>query len=69
MDEITISVKELYEIAKQMLDDKMDWVTVSILDADGTGENALPPSVSLEAFTDDAPYEGIVYDDIDAASP
>ena len=47
----------------------MDWVTVSILDADGTGENALPPSLSFEAFTDDAPYEGIVYDDIDAASP
>lgn len=68
MDEIKIPVKQLYERAKQMLDDGMDVVTLGISDADGEGEDATPLFVWFEASTKDAPYEGIDYEEIEAIS-
>lgn len=68
MDEITVSVEKLYERAKQMLDDGMDVVTIGISDAEGEGEDAIPPFMWFEASTKDAPYEGIDYEDIDAVA-
>ena len=66
MYEINISVKSLYEKAKQMFDDGMDTVVVSILDPDGEGEDALPACISFEASTAEDPEMGIDYDEIEA---
>ena len=66
MDEIKISVKQLYERAKQMLDDGMDTVILSILTSD-EDEN-VPIALSLEAVAKDTPYEGVDYDEIEAVS-
>ena len=66
MDEIKISVKQLYERAKQMLDDGMDTVILSILTSD-EDEN-VPIALSLEAAAKDTPYEGVDYDEIEAVS-
>ena len=66
MDEIKISVKQLYERAKQMLDDGMDTVILSILTSD-EGED-VPIALSLEAAAKDTPYEGVDYDEIEAVS-
>lgn len=66
MDEITVSVKELYNRAKQMLDDGMDIVTLGVSGGDGEGKDETPFFVWFEASTKDAPYEGIDYEEIEA---
>lgn len=66
MNEITVSAKDLYETAKAMLDDGMDTVTVSIMEADGEGDDALPACLHFEASRDSAPEMGIDYEEIDA---
>lgn len=69
MDEIEVRVKDLYEIVKQLIDDGMDTVTVSILPADDNGGDRIPPSLSFEASTFEAPYEGVDYDNVYAYEP
>ncbi|MBM6724322.1 hypothetical protein [Pseudoflavonifractor phocaeensis] len=68
MDEIEISVKDLYEKAKMMLDDGMDTVVLRLCEADGEGDDALPACVSFEASTSEAPFAGVDYEEIEAIS-
>lgn len=68
MDEIEISVKSLFEKAKLMLDDGMDTVVLRLFEADGEGEDAIPPCVSFEASRADEPEIGIDYEEIEAIS-
>ena len=68
MNEITISVKEFYERAKQMMDDGMDIVTLNILGGEDDEIDGLPLFLSLEASSKAVPYEGISYDEIEAIS-
>lgn len=68
MNEIEISVKELYEKSKEMLDDGMKTVVLRFIEADGEGENALPACVSFEASTAKNPDIGIDYEEIESIS-
>ena len=68
MNEIKISVKELYEKSKEMLDDGMKTVVLRFIEADGEGENALPACVSFEASTAENPDIGIDYEEIESIS-
>lgn len=68
-DSITIKVSELYERAKQMQDDGMEYVKLSILDEDEVDDDIIPPSLWLNAFSDEEPgsidYDGIESIDVD----
>lgn len=63
MDEIEISVKDLYERAKQMLDDGMDTVVLRLVEPD-EDEDGLPAHVSFEASTFSDPDFGVDYEEI-----
>lgn len=68
MDTITVPVKELYRQLKEMIDDGMDYVEVSIMEADNYDpDNPIPPSIELMAFSLDTPEEGVMYDGVDAS--
>ena len=49
-----------------MFGDGMDVVTVGLQDADGVGEDDLPPCIYFVASTHYAPYEGVDYGEIEA---
>lgn len=67
MDEITIPLKDFCRQLNEMLEDGMDYVTLSILPADSDNPgHPLPPSLELTAFSLDTPEEGVCYDGIDA---
>lgn len=67
MDTITLPVKELYRQLKEMMDDGMDYVELSILEADNYDPNdPIPASLELTAFSLDTPEEGVCYDGIDS---
>lgn len=63
MNEIEISVKDLYEKAKMMLDDGMDTVVLHLCDA--SGEDS-PACVTFEASTVEDPDVGVDYEEIEA---
>ena len=49
MDEIEVLVNDLYEMIKQLKEDGMDTVTISILPADDNDGDRIPPSLWFEA--------------------
>lgn len=63
---ITVSVSELYELSKAMLNDGMDTVEVSMMEADE--EDQLPPCLHFVASKKCAPYEGVDYECLDDVS-
>lgn len=63
MEHITISVSELYQKAKEMLNDGMDYVEIGIDEAD----DELPPAVYFQAWTRHAPEMGVDYEVIEEA--
>ena len=69
MYQITVSVKDFFDRAKEMLDDGMESVSISFHEADGEGEDYLPPCLWLEATDPNCPEAGIVYDEIEEYKP
>lgn len=62
MEHITISVSALYQKAKEMLNDGMDYVEIGIDEAD----DELLPAVFFQAWAKHAPEMGIDYETIEA---
>lgn len=60
---ITVSASALYQKAKEIVNDGMDYVNIFISDAD----EELPPAIFFEAWTKRAPEMGVDYDVIEAA--
>lgn len=60
---ITVSVSALYQKAKEMLNDGMDYVDIFISDED----EELPPAIFFSAWTKRAPEMAVDYDVIEAA--
>lgn len=69
MDEIEVLVNDLYEKVKQLKEDGMDTVTISIFPADEIDGERLPPSLNFMASTFAEPYMGIDYEDVFAYEP
>lgn len=63
--EITVSVRDLLRRAQEMSSDGMDFVTLSVVDADA--DEDLPAALMFEAWSKSASFMGIQYDSIDAA--
>lgn len=68
MNEIEITVKDLYEKAKMMLDDGMDTVVLRLCEPDGKGDDTLPACVTFEASTAEDPDVGVDYEEIEEIS-
>ncbi|MBU5627744.1 hypothetical protein KQI82_12570 [Oscillibacter sp. MSJ-2] len=66
MNEITISVKELYQKAKDMMDDGMEFVTLSLFEPDNSA--GIPAWVGFVAGSPDL-SSGIDYEDIESVEP
>lgn len=64
--EVTVSTSELYQLAKAMLNDGMDYVKVSILEADE--EDQIPASLNFSASKRSASYESVGYGCLDDIS-
>ena len=64
MDEITISVSKLFKMIKELRRGGMDFVTLSMLDA----EDEFPACVSFEATSRLNPHVGVGYGEIEAVS-
>ena len=62
-----ISASELYQKAKEILKDGMDFVEISLFEPDE--EFDIPAGVHFEAFKKASPYEHIDYEDIDVIDP
>ncbi len=69
MDEIEVLVNDLYEMIKQLKEDGMDTVTISILPADDNDGDRIPPSLWFEASTFAEPEIGIDYENVFAYEP
>ena len=66
--EYIIKVSELYQKAKEMLNDGMDYVEISLCEPDTTDpDDPLPASVHFEAFKKTSSFEGVDYEDIEVA--
>ena len=65
--EISVSVIELYDRLKEMVEDGMDFVTVSVVEADeDVGD---PACLMFEAWSKEKAFMGVQYDSVDAVSP
>lgn len=66
MGEYIISVHELHERVKEMLDEGMDFVEISFIEADNSDpEDPIPACVHFEAFSKKQPEFGVDFEDID----
>lgn len=64
--EFTISASELFQKAKEILNDGMDRVTIDLFEEDTTDpEDPIPACVHFSAFRSSRPYEEIDYESID----
>lgn len=60
---ITVEVSELYQLAKEMLNDGMDYVKISYMEADK--EEGLPACLHFDASRKSNPAEGIDYKELE----
>lgn len=65
-DSITIKVSDLYDRAKQMKDDGMDFVELTILAEEYEDDDILPPALWLSATSKKESFMSIDYEAIDA---
>ena len=64
-----VSASALFQRAKEMLNDGMDYVVISLVEPDNSVPNdPLPASVHFEAFKASEPEMWIDYEDIDVTS-
>lgn len=63
---VTVKVSDLYKLSKEMLNDGMDYVEVSILEPDP--EDDFPVCLHFEASKAAEPEVGIDYEDLDDIS-
>ena len=64
MDSIVIKVSDLYSLAKQLKDDKMEYVHLLLLEEDCDDNERIPPSIAVTATKGkdslyDFDYDGI----------
>lgn len=64
MDTITVKVADLLWKIREMTRAKMDYVTVTIMEADGEGEDYLPPCLHFEACKKEEAYLGVDFEDV-----
>ena len=63
---VTVKVSDLYKLSKEMLNDGMDYVEVSIMEADS--EFGLPVCLHFEASKATEPEIGVDYEELDDIS-
>lgn len=63
---VTVSVSDLYKLAKDMLNDGMDYVEISFIEQDEDDE--IPPSLNFEASKRTESFMGIDYGFLDDIS-
>ncbi len=64
-----IGASDLFQKAKEMLNDGMDYVVISLMEPDNTVPDLpLPASVHFDAFKAHMPEAWIDYEDIDVVS-
>ena len=63
--EYTIKVSDLYQRAKEMMDDEMDFVTISL----DPPEKDLPACVSFAAWQKSCPEAQTDYEELDVIPP
>lgn len=68
MNSITVSVKDLYEKAKEMLDDGMDTVELLLAEPERDGEDIIPAQILFMASSKKHPYEGVDYEEISSVN-
>ena len=61
---IIVSAKELYEKVSEIHGDKMDFVEITLDNGDNSDPDD-PPYISFSAWTKDASFEHIDYEDIE----
>jgi hypothetical protein len=62
MDTITVSVKDLFDRAKELKDDGMDFVEISLAEPDDSD----PGYMHFTAWKKSTSFEGIDYEEIEA---
>lgn len=61
-----IKASELYQKAKEILNDGMDYVCISLLEEDDTDpDDILPPAVHFQAFTRENKSGWVDYEDVE----
>lgn len=63
---ITVKVSDLYDRAKQMKDDGMDFVQISILDEQEMDDGIIPSSLWLSASSKKESFMAVDYEEIEA---
>ena len=66
LDHITIHLKDLVQVVREMEQDGISTVSISILPPDELDGDSLPASISFEGSTAAEPNVGIDYDSIDS---
>lgn len=66
MDSIVIKVSDLYSLAKQLKDDKMEYVHLSLLEEDFVDNERIPPSIEVSATESKDSVCAVDYDGIEA---
>lgn len=66
---LTVKVPELYQRVKEMYDDGMDFVEIMLSEADNSVPSMpLPPSISFIAWTEEEPFAGIDYEEVEGTA-
>lgn len=68
MDHITVRFSDLVEAVRQMKEDNIETVTISLFEASVEGGERIPARMEFEGATSDDPDYGIVYDEIESVS-
>lgn len=64
-----VSAKELYAKIKEILDDGMDYVAVSLLETDDTDpDDPIPAGIHFDAFRAETPFQWIDYEEVETST-
>ena len=68
MDHITDRLSDLADVVRQMEEDNIDLVTISLYDSCVDDGETIPARVEFEGATAADPCAGIVYDEVESVS-
>jgi hypothetical protein len=69
MDAIVVSVKDLFNKVREIKNDNMDFVEVSLLDPFIDDGETVPPSLGFDAWSKNDDYLSVNYESIEGSTP